>query len=76
MESKEKNFRCEQGSNLRGHCPSDFKSDALTTRPSQLCTEKKWQVYKENQISRLYRSCTSTSFHDGIVQTLHGFMVS
>ena len=29
-------FRCEQGSNLRGKIPLDFKSNALTTRPSQL----------------------------------------
>ena len=28
--------RCEQGSNLRGETPLDFKSNALTTRPSQL----------------------------------------
>ena len=28
--------RCEQGSNLRGKLPLDFKSNALTTRPSQL----------------------------------------
>ena len=31
-----KKFRCEQGSNLRGKTPLDFKSNALTTRPSQL----------------------------------------
>ena len=31
-----KSFRCEQGSNLRGETPLDFKSNALTTRPSQL----------------------------------------
>ena len=29
-------YRCEQGSNLRGETPLDFKSNALTTRPSQL----------------------------------------
>ncbi len=28
--------RCEQGSNLCGKIPLDFKSNALTTRPSQL----------------------------------------
>ncbi|CAH3195371.1 unnamed protein product, partial [Porites evermanni] len=28
--------RCEQDSNLRGDTPLDFKSNALTTRPSQL----------------------------------------
>ena len=28
-------YRCEQGSNLRGKIPLDFKSNALTTRPSQ-----------------------------------------
>ena len=28
--------RCEQDSNLRGETPLDFKSNALTTRPSQL----------------------------------------
>ena len=28
--------RCEQGSNLRGKIPLDFKSNALTSRPSQL----------------------------------------
>ena len=27
--------RCEQDSNLRGETPLDFKSNALTTRPSQ-----------------------------------------
>ena len=31
-----KSTRCEQGSNLRGKIPLDFKSNALTTRPSQL----------------------------------------
>ena len=31
-----KKIRCEQGSNLRGKIPLDFKSNALTTRPSQL----------------------------------------
>ena len=30
-----KMLRCEQGSNLRGKIPLDFKSNALTTRPSQ-----------------------------------------
>ena len=29
--------RCEQDSNLRGKLPLDFKSNALTTRPSQPC---------------------------------------
>lgn len=29
-------LRCEQGSNLRRETPLDFKSNALTTRPSQL----------------------------------------
>ena len=33
---KVKKYRCEQGSNLRGKIPLDFKSNALTTRPSQL----------------------------------------
>ena len=28
-------LRCEQDSNLRGETPLDFKSNALTTRPSQ-----------------------------------------
>ncbi|MEQ2184505.1 hypothetical protein GOODEAATRI_008611, partial [Goodea atripinnis] len=28
--------RCEQDLNLRGETPLDFKSNALTTRPSQL----------------------------------------
>ena len=28
-------YRCEQDSNLRGGTPLDFKSNALTTRPSQ-----------------------------------------
>ncbi|CAH3195370.1 unnamed protein product, partial [Porites evermanni] len=33
---KSKNdYRCEQDSNLRGGTPLDFKSNALTTRPSQ-----------------------------------------
>jgi hypothetical protein len=29
-------YRCEQDLNLRGKNPLDFKSNALTTRPSQL----------------------------------------
>ena len=33
---KEEKERCEQDSNLRGETPLDFKSNALTTRPSQL----------------------------------------
>ena len=33
---KKKIERCEQCSNLRGKFPLDFKSNALTTRPSQL----------------------------------------
>ena len=33
---KQKRIRCEQDSNLRGNIPLDFKSNALTTRPSQL----------------------------------------
>ena len=33
-----KKNRCEQGSNLRGETPLDFKSNALTTRPSQHVT--------------------------------------
>ena len=33
---KKKYGRCEQDSNLRGKTPLDFKSNALTTRPSQL----------------------------------------
>ena len=37
--SLQKFDRCEQGSNLRGETPLDFKSNALTTRPSQLATE-------------------------------------
>ena len=36
----EKKKRCEQGSNLRGETPLDFKSNALTTRPSQLTTSE------------------------------------
>ena len=32
--SKANRFRSEQGSNLRGETPLDFKSNALTTRPS------------------------------------------
>ena len=39
----EKKFRCEQGSNLRGKIPMDFKSIALTTRPSQLLTMARLQ---------------------------------
>ena len=33
---KRENNRCEQDSNLRGQCPLNFKSNALTARPSQL----------------------------------------
>ena len=32
--------RCEQDSNLRGETPLDFKSNALTTRPSQLLLQR------------------------------------
>ena len=35
-EQKRLHARFEQGSNLRGKTPLDFKSNALTTRPSQL----------------------------------------
>ncbi len=35
MRKKKKKIRCEQDSNLRGESPLDFKSNALTTRPSQ-----------------------------------------
>ena len=31
--ARKKNLRSGQDSNLRGHSPSDFESDALTTRP-------------------------------------------
>ena len=34
-QQQQKKKRCEQGSNLRGETPLDFKSNALTTRPSQ-----------------------------------------
>ena len=34
--------RCEQGLNLRGETPLDFESNALTTRPSQLCMVQSW----------------------------------
>ena len=33
---KKKRNRCEQSPNMRGETPLDFKSNALTTRPSQL----------------------------------------
>ena len=36
IQKKMQKVRCEQGSNLRGKIPLDFKSNALTTRPSQL----------------------------------------
>ena len=32
--------RCKQDSNLRGETPLDFKSNALTTRPSQLLLQR------------------------------------
>ncbi len=35
MRKKRGKARCEQDSNLRGNIPLDFKSNALTTRPSQ-----------------------------------------
>ena len=40
-------IRCEQGSNLRGKIPLDFKSNALTTRPSQHtnCSMKIYAFY-------------------------------
>ena len=48
-------IRCEQGSNLRGKIPLDFKSNALTTRPSQpvlLCTD--WGSEKPEVETILY----------------------
>ena len=43
---KKKNYyRCEQGSNLRGKIPLDFKSNALTTRPSQHAAMQGGNVY-------------------------------
>ena len=39
-----KRYRCEQDSNLRGKIPLDFKSNALTTRPSQL-VQLSWVRY-------------------------------
>ena len=38
--SEANRFRSEQGSNLRGETPLDFKSNALTTRPSLPRREK------------------------------------
>ena len=43
--------RCEQDSNLRGETPLDFKSNALTTRPSQ-------QNVKENGQTSYQYVCT------------------
>ena len=37
--SRQKFDRCKKCSNLLGETPLDFKSNALTTRPSQLATE-------------------------------------
>ena len=37
-------LRCEQGSNLRGETPLDFKSNTLTTRSSQLIWCLIWTV--------------------------------
>ena len=36
-DSEIKKERCLQDLNLRGETPLDFKSNALTTRPKQLC---------------------------------------
>ena len=36
----DKYIRREQDSNLRGETPLDFKSNALTTRPSQLLLQR------------------------------------
>ena len=36
VRKRNKNLRSRQDSNLRGHSPSDFESDALTTRPRLL----------------------------------------
>ena len=48
-------IRWEQGSNLRGKIPLDFKSSALTTRPSQpvlLCID--WDSEKPEVETILY----------------------
>ena len=42
IEILKKKIRCEQDLNLRGNIPTDFKSVALTTRPSQLLTYGKF----------------------------------
>ena len=42
--SKRHHCRSWQGSNLRGQCPMDFKSNALTTRP-QLLWECHWKYF-------------------------------
>ena len=39
--------RSRQDSNLRGQCPSDFESDALTTRPSQHVNQLKFLLCLE-----------------------------
>lgn len=43
-------YRCEQGSNLRGETPLDFKSNALTTRPSQLKIHFHFIIIDKNKL--------------------------
>ena len=47
-----KRSRCEQDSNLRGKIPLDFKSNALTTRPSQL-VQLSWVRYVQPRRSNV-----------------------
>ena len=45
---KKKTYRSRQDSNLRGETPSDFESDALTTRPRLLWIFSSNAVFKPN----------------------------
>ena len=66
----EKILRSEQGSNLRGNIPLDFKSNALTTRPSQLFS---FESDLECILSRRKRDGGKTVLHIKAVTTGSGF---
>ena len=66
----EKIVRCEQGSNLRGNIPLDFKSNALTIRPSRLFS---FESDLECILSRRKRDGGKTVLHIKAVTTGCGF---
>ena len=71
-------FRCEQGSNLRGKIPLDFKSNALTTRPSQhanhqLNFQKRSCAYVTKSMLFIHKKTLSITL---VIPRLHVFWVS